>query len=316
MNKTWLVLSLSFAVLNLKGQVTAIAPGEYKSIIVPNYSGNSDYTSCLILLHEASDGSLINANYAIGTITALRGGSSAWNRVNIAEINSSSAYNSVSGNVISVFNNGGGWKLKTCVFNAKKYLALEVPYNDSHHDHGFKFTGWTVSTGENMLAVPYRISGSPVNQDVLSNIQDFSPNLTEVHDALQFNVSGDVNIGTTGLNSKLAVNGNIRAKEVKVETANWPDFVFSKDYALPTLQETEKHIKEKGHLPGIPSAQEVKANGIDLGDMNAKLLQKIEELTLHLIEMKKDNDKQRLHDLKQQEQINQLIQKLTIVKGH
>lgn len=59
------------------------------------------------------------------------------------------------------------------------------------------------------------------------------------------------------------------------------------NYNLPSLQETEQHIKEKGHLPGIPSAEEVKNNGVDLGEMNAKLLQKIEELTLHLIEQNK-----------------------------
>nr|WP_121273835.1 hypothetical protein [Pedobacter schmidteae] len=101
---------------------------------------------------------------------------------------------------------------------------------------------------------------------------------------------GDVGIGTANmLGYKLAVNGKIRAQEIKVEASPWPDYVFSKDYSLPTLQETEKHIKDKGYLPGIPSAEEVKTNGIDIGEMNAKLLQKIEELTLHLIEMKKEN---------------------------
>lgn len=105
--------------------------------------------------------------------------------------------------------------------------------------------------------------------------------------------SGDIGIGTLETRGyKLAVNGKIRAQEIKVEAFPWPDYVFAKDYSLPTLKETEKHIKEKGHLPGIPSAEEVKANGIDLGEMNAKLLQKIEELTLHLIQMEKKNDKQ------------------------
>ncbi len=102
---------------------------------------------------------------------------------------------------------------------------------------------------------------------------------------------GDIGIGTTDPKGyKLAVNGNIRAKEIKVENTNWPDYVFTKDYQLPTLQQTENHIKEKGYLPGIPSAEEVKANGIDLGEMNAKLLQKIEELTLYLIEQNKKMD--------------------------
>ncbi|SMC75222.1 hypothetical protein [Pedobacter africanus] len=105
--------------------------------------------------------------------------------------------------------------------------------------------------------------------------------------------NGNVGIGTTDPRGyKLAVNGKVRAQEIKVEASPWPDYVFAKDYELPTLQETEKHIKDKGHLPGIPSAAEVKANGVDLGEMNAKLLQKIEELTLHLIEMKKTSDLQ------------------------
>ena len=98
------------------------------------------------------------------------------------------------------------------------------------------------------------------------------------------NVDGSLGIGTTDPKGyMLAVNGKIRAQEIKVETANWPDYVFAKGYQLPSLEEMEKHIQEKGHLPGIPSAKEVKENGISLGEMNNKLLQKIEELTLHLI---------------------------------
>jgi hypothetical protein len=107
--------------------------------------------------------------------------------------------------------------------------------------------------------------------------------------------NGNAGVGTVDTKGyKLAVNGKIRAQEIKVEASPWPDYVFTKDYNLPSLQETEKHIKEKGHLPGIPSTAEVKANGIDLGEMNAKLLQKIEELTLHLIEMNKKAEQQQL----------------------
>lgn len=118
---------------------------------------------------------------------------------------------------------------------------------------------------------------------------------------------GNVGIGTTVPKEKLSVNGKIRAHEIKVETANWPDYVFAKDYQLPSLQETEQHIKEKGHLPGIPSAEEVKANGVDLGEMNGKLLKKIEELTLHLIELKKENDKERLKQHEKNERQEKLI---------
>ncbi len=119
---------------------------------------------------------------------------------------------------------------------------------------------------------------------------DFSANFANRAGTSLLYIRGDgnVGIGTATPGEKLSVNGKIRSKEVKVEAANWPDYVFSKDYELPSLKETEKQIKEQGHLPGIPSASEVKANGIDLGEMNAKLLQKIEELTLHLIKLEKE----------------------------
>ncbi len=103
---------------------------------------------------------------------------------------------------------------------------------------------------------------------------------------------GNVGIGTTNPGTwKLAVNGNIRAKEIKVETG-WSDFVFYDDYKLPTLQEVENHIKEKGHLKDIPSAKDVEENGVFLGEMDSKLLQKIEELTLYTIQQEKTLEKQ------------------------
>ena len=86
----------------------------------------------------------------------------------------------------------------------------------------------------------------------------------------------------------MAVKGKFITEEVKVQTyANWPDFVFKKEYNLPSINEVEQHIKEKGHLQNIPSASEVSENGILLGEMNAKLLQKIEELTLYIIQQEK-----------------------------
>lgn len=91
---------------------------------------------------------------------------------------------------------------------------------------------------------------------------------------------------------KLAVAGKVVAEEVKIAIqANWPDFVLKKDYNLPTIKEVEKQIKEKGHLKDIPSAKEVDKNGICLGEMNAKLLQKIEELTLYTIAQEKEISK-------------------------
>jgi len=120
---------------------------------------------------------------------------------------------------------------------------------------------------------------------------------------------GNVGIGTTNPDAKLAVNGKIHSKEVKVDLIGWSDFVFFKDYKLPTLKEVENHIKEKGHLKDIPSAKEVEKNGINLGEMDAKLLQKIEELTLYTIDQQKE-----IEELKKQnsriKDLEILVQKL------
>ncbi len=114
------------------------------------------------------------------------------------------------------------------------------------------------------------------------------------------NKSGNVGIGETNPDSKLSVNGKIHTKEVKVDLVGWSDFVFYDDYKLPTLTEVETHIKEKGHLKDIPSAKEVAKNGILLGEMDSKLLQKIEELTLYTIAQEKDlqSQKEEIDNLK------------------
>ncbi len=100
--------------------------------------------------------------------------------------------------------------------------------------------------------------------------------------------NGNVGIGTNDPGAyKLAVNGNVHAKEVTVDLIGWPDYVFEENYTLPTLSQVEQHIKEKGHLVNIPSAKEVEENGVQLGEMNKKLLEKIEELTLYAIAQQK-----------------------------
>lgn len=113
---------------------------------------------------------------------------------------------------------------------------------------------------------------------------------------------GNVAIGTTSVTHKLNVNGTVRATEVIVDTG-WADHVFADDYALASLEQVEAHIRANRRLPGIPSATDVAQQGISVGEMHAKLLEKVEELTLHLIELKKDNRElaARVHELERKE---------------
>lgn len=106
--------------------------------------------------------------------------------------------------------------------------------------------------------------------------------------------TGNLGIGTTSFvdgtdTYRLSVDGKVRAHAIKVYT-DWADFVFEKDYKLPTIDEVEAYIIENGHLKDIPSAKEVEEKGIELGKMNKLLLQKVEELTLYIIELKKEVD--------------------------
>jgi hypothetical protein len=103
--------------------------------------------------------------------------------------------------------------------------------------------------------------------------------------------NGNVGIGTTNPGSyKLAVEGMIGARQVKVTAAPWADFVFRKGYRLRPLSEVEAYIKANGHLPDVPSEAQIAKEGNDLGNTDAMLLQKIEELTLYLLEQQKKID--------------------------
>lgn len=116
----------------------------------------------------------------------------------------------------------------------------------------------------------------------VDNNSVFSSVLSLIHQ------TGNVGIGTTSPDELLTVKGIIHAREVKVDlTGALADFVFNTDYQLMPLTEVERFVKTNKHLPSIPSANEVKENGLNMGEMQNKLLQKIEELTLYLIEQQK-----------------------------
>ncbi|UTX48311.1 cell wall anchor protein [Chryseobacterium sp. MA9] len=136
-----------------------------------------------------------------------------------------------------------------------------------------------------------------------------------VHKSLMvlFN-TGKVTVGTdqydNDSNFIFYVSKGIKAEQIKVEnpaTNGWADYVFKKGYKLRSLEDVEKHISEKGHLPNIPSAKEVEKEGINLGEMDAKLLEKIEELTLYSIEQNKQLKSQSEEIKELKAQVQQLL---------
>jgi hypothetical protein len=100
--------------------------------------------------------------------------------------------------------------------------------------------------------------------------------------------NGNVGIGVVNPTQKLEVNGTIKTKEVNVTATGWADYVFKPDYELTSISEVERFIRENGHLPNLPSEKEVFENGVNLLEMNVKLLEKVEELTLYVIGLKKE----------------------------
>ena len=132
-------------------------------------------------------------------------------------------------------------------------------------------------------------SGSmPENNAIIFGRNDISGAGANFNELMRINEDGNVGIGTFSIPStyKLAVDGKILAEEVKVAlSTGWPDYVFAKGYKRMPLQDLKSFIEENHHLPNIPSQKEIKeAGGISVGEMNAKLLEKLEELTLYLIE--------------------------------
>lgn len=118
--------------------------------------------------------------------------------------------------------------------------------------------------------------------------------------------AGNLGIGINKPTAKLHVEGDIRANEIKVLAPNWPDYVFEPDYNLLKIEDLKDFIDKHKHLPGIPSALEINRDGVTLGDMNVKLLKKIEELTLYLLQKDEELKNEKARNEHQQKQLDLL----------
>jgi len=153
-------------------------------------------------------------------------------------------------------------------------------------------TGISIQSGSNdsgriVFAIDGQIERGGIVYDHANNRMRFDTN--NKADQMVIDEDGNVGIGTINPQSKLAVKGIITAEEIKVESG-WSDFVFNEDYDLASLDEVESFIRENKHLPDIPSAIEVEQKGLAVSEILAKQMQKIEEMTLYLIELRKGNE--------------------------
>jgi hypothetical protein len=164
--------------------------------------------------------------------------------------------------------------LTTEVLGTTPLLNMSVNFRHSNVNIGYLGGSFRIDTRA-ALSVPLF---QWLKRDATSNTEVTMMNL---------NAEGNLGIGIMNATERLAVSGKIRAKEIKVEATNWPDYVFEKDYKLKPLAEVEEFVRLNKHPPDIPSAKEAEANGIALGEMNKLLLKKIEDLTLYIIEQEK-----------------------------
>ena len=167
------------------------------------------------------------------------------------------------------------------------------------------------STNDKIIGISHDGTAGTISTGSLAGGANFSPMrfLTASEVRMTILENGFIGIGTTSPTVELAVAGKIHGREVKVNvTTGAPDYVFEKDYPLPTLKEIETYIQHNKHLPDIPSATEMEKEGINLGEMNMLLLKKIEELTLYAIGQNAKVDTMIEQVKEQQEEINRLKQ--------
>lgn len=167
-----------------------------------------------------------------------------------------------------------------------KYLKVrisEVQASHGNYDINTWNKGWAIDL--DTLSFASKVKRTVTNTLPVTSGSSIWQNAN--NDVYYSNPNGKVGIGTNNLSAELTVNGHIHAKEVKVFTDAGADFVFDENYDLPDLNELENFVTLNKHLPNIPPEKEMVKEGIHLAEMNVKLLQKVEELTLYVIDMNK-----------------------------
>ncbi|WP_394776274.1 hypothetical protein [Flavobacterium sp.] len=199
-----------------------------------------------------------------------------WHSGNLNNVNSDFLAKTIKSSALNVFGNNPD----------ATNIILSADYADSFR--------WRIKTKDRGNAIDLDFTSSDSNdtqEDVLklSRSNSGRPQFQLYNNAIVAN-NGNVGIGTANPTSKLTVAGDINAREVRVTVNAGADFVFENNYELPPLQALDEYIKANKHLPEVPSAKTMQQDGINLSEMNIKLLQKIEELSLYAIEQDKKNN--------------------------
>lgn len=192
---------------------------------------------------------------------------------------------------------GSMWITPNMFKASHEWLLITIPVSIPHGISNLEMRGMNFQPGVTDMYVDY--------------VQLIPSSLSGLYSTeLTVSGKGDVGIGTTTPREKLSVNGKIRAQEIKVEASNWPDYVFDEGYKVGTLRDLESYIKVHKHLPEIPAAREIATNGLALGEMVRLQQQKIEELTLFLIEHEHKMNEQSKILVRQQKEISKLKRKI------
>jgi hypothetical protein len=210
------------------------------------------------------------------------------------------------------FNTIGGGSSQRMVISRNGYVGIGIttPKAKLHVDQNILTEGNITTLNKFVFAPAVNATSEYWEISRTSAGLNFGYNMNgRIQDVLFMGNDGGIGIGKTAPSATLDVNGSFKAnsakingllcaKEVRVALSGspcWPDYVFGKEYKLTPLNELEQFITENQHLPNVPSAAEVETNGVELGEMNALLLQKVEELTLYILDLQKQ-----INELKKQ----------------